>query len=533
MNWLFVRTSDGKKKAGVGVYIIFLVLGLSGALILINQQEENKNKENKKQEKNDKNKKTQYLSKEETTKTKGSSMDAETLNALELQLAKEKKENNGYLPKEREAAIRKKYEKLYEEKQSANFRPNVNNRVSNFNEKNKATTKPVEKVEEKDRFTPDRYMTFAERLAAEGNKNTSASASNKNEGIDLKTSPNALGLVQPVIKPITPVTPVTKKTEEWAKVKNFLPLGTFIPCVLDGDIITTDLQQKVWANVVLDSTFRRQLQLPQGIVKVRGSTAKEPVQNKVDVVFDTMLFSDGTEMPIEGFAYAAFDLQYPDRFKTRGIQGELIVPPKYVEVLNFVYAAAGGAADGYAAAYQQGLTQTNIVGGMSTTTQSQPNPGKLALATAAQASVAQFIEQAKADLQKYKPYVVVSKGSPFYIQLDKTINLEARRVNGTELAKIEAEAEALAMGKNLPNLREIYAPGDARAKYTGVNGSTDSPIEVNPQEQLQKLLTKSLESNSGLLAPGTTGNPRMPTQTGTPNATNVDALKSLLQAIQK
>jgi hypothetical protein len=481
MGLLFVKTADGKKKPSVWVYlfILLLVIGAS-AFFMVGDRVTGFDKVLKTDKAVEADMQTgddaPPLIDMEQSNIEQDGLDAEAVNAMNKQVAREKGENNGWISEDRIREIKEKYQEETKQRTLSNFQPTVGDRLADF-EDAPPPPPPVlpENIEKVDK--PQRFMTLQERLAAEGIESGSTGGDSSSEfGIPEKVEEQ-----QKKMENTRLGIPETLSGDE--KMKNILPLGTFIPCVLESDIVTTDLQSTVWATVVLDVTFRRQLQLPKGLVRLRGKTASEPVQNMVDIYFDAMLFSDGTELPIEAFAYAAFDPRYPNRFKIRGVPGEMIVPPLYVKLQGLVYSAALGASDAYIQNYINENTTTPtsfqtvptvnpITGQVETVIQEQQgapvnnNIGGTVALSAGQAALTEWVEEAKQDLEKYRPYVVVEKGTPIFVQLEATVDVSKRAVNGVAKAQAEAMANGgMRMGGINP--AENFAPGDARAKYTG------------------------------------------------------------------
>jgi len=550
MGLIFVKTADGKQKPSLFVWLLVLVVLLGGSLFIVTNkrttglEELHGNSRAQKQAEA-----PSPINKKETIKSSQAGMDAETQNAMEAQIKKETEENGGYLAPQRTDEIQRKYEAEYEQKQSANFRPTVTQRLGEMGKTN-ATPAPPKPAQPKKSASSGRYKTLAERMEADGIKPNQRGNSG---GTDFK-QPTNISKNQVDTNTIRSDTPTGPN---WSKSTNLLPLGTFIPCVLDGDVVTTDLTSHVWANVVLDTTFRRQLQLPKGIVKIRGKTASEPVQNLVDIFFDTMVFSDGTELPISGFAYAALDPRFPNRFKARGIPGKMIVPPYFVKLQSLIYSAALGASDAYIQNYLNENTTTQStfttvptidpntgqVSNQIQQTQGQPVNNQIGATiglSAGQAALEDLVTEAKKDLEKYRPYVTIEKGTPLYVQLDTTVDVNTRKINGTAIAK-EAELQrnlALsAKGVPMPKTTEIYPPGDARAKYTGYDPSTGtSSTAANAtspgvQEATNQFLNQ-LQPNSQQAAALSQAEAGVAAarsgQTGTGNAA---ALQQLLQSI--
>lgn len=486
MGFLYVKTADGKKKPSVWVWLFLLGLILAGSVFLVSNKRVTGMDEilntDRAQMANNEGPAPMEMA-ESGRDIEG--LDAEAINQMNEQIEREKSENNGWISNDRLNEIKRKYEQETLTRTKSNFQPTVEERLSSFSEPT-ATPPPPSPEALENVSKPKRFMTLAERLQAEGIESTP----NRDSGSEEFGIPQAVADRQKLDENIRTGQPSLINQQE--RIKNLLPMGTFIPCVLESDIITTDLTSHVWATVVLDVTFRRQLQLPKGLVRLRGKTASEPVQNMVDIHFDVMLFSDGSELPINGFAYATFDPRFPNRFKIRGIPGEMIVPPLYMKLQGLVFAAALGASDAYIQNYVNENTSTpntfttvpyvDPVTGQtqSVITQNQGNPinnriGETVGLSAAQGALEEWVAKAQEDLEKYRPYVVVEKGTPIFVQLDETVDVSQRKVNGVAIAQAEAAA-AGGQRMGAANSNEIYPPGDARSKYSNRVGGNQSGV---------------------------------------------------------
>jgi len=482
MGFLYVKTADGKKRASVWVWVILLVILLGASVFFVTNKRETGMEQMIKGQQREDNLEVSKIAKDETNKNT-EDMDTDAVNKMNEQIAREEEENGGWISNERKAEIRDKYIAETENKQSSNFNPSVDKRLEGFLDPEPTPT-PIAQPQVQQQEKVENYMTLDDRLKAEGiEKKAMGSKSRATEfGNKKETKQERENKIRQQ---------GGARSQEFEKVANLLPMGTFIPCVLESDVVTSDLTSHVWATVVLDVTFRRQMQLPKGLVKLRGKTASEPVQNMVDIYFDVMLFSDGTELPIEGFAYAAFDPRYPTRFKVRGVPGEMIVPPMYVKLQSLVYSAALGASDAYIQNYINENTSTpstfttvptiNPVTGQVTSViqQQQGQPvnnaiGETVALSAGQSALEDLVKKAKEDLEKYRPYVIVEKGTPIFVQIDKTIDVSKRQINGVEIAKALAAEAAANGGKPVKDPNPIFPPGDARAQYTGSRPSGDS-----------------------------------------------------------
>lgn len=531
MGFLYVKTEDGRKKPSVFIWLILLAILLIVSIFLVTNTRDTGLAEitgNTKQ----KQEQEQPVPVEKGESKKAmEGMDAETTNEMSQQIDRETDENNGYLPPDREKAIAEKFKNIAEERKKANFQPSVQERMNKLSRPDPTPTPQPREETEQPKLVG--YKTLNQRLGEGGDGNRAVSS---NRPIDFGEVPAAWAN-----QTDNNVTTIVDQGNQKAPMKNFLPLGTFIACVLDGDIVTSALSSHIWATVVIDVTFRRQLQLPKGLVRLRGTTGTEPVQNVVDIVFDTMVFSDGTELALSGFAYSAFDPRYPHRFRTRGIPGEIIVPPMWVKLRSLIYSAALGASDAYIQNYINENTTTDnnftttpvidpVTGQVTTQIQeTQTNPvnaniGATVGLSAAQSALTDLVKDVQKDAEKYKPYLIVEKGTPFFVQLDNTINIDSRQMNGTAIAaeeKLKHDFEMSKRGVPMPNRTETYPPGDARAKYTGADRSDGGPGTTNPLSAITAGLNAIQNSQQ---APYT--NPAGTQEAGTPN---IDTMLKNLQ----
>jgi len=141
----------------------------------------------------------------------------------------------------------------------------------------------------------------------------------------------------------------------------------------------------------------------------------------------------------------------------------------------------------------------------------------------------ELLDMAKQDLEKYKPYVTVEKGTPFYVQIDQTVDISERKINGVAIA-LALEA---AQTKNSAQKQTVYAPGDARYKYNDQGGmpgiSLQSQNALNAQTD--SYLSK-LQQFSGM-TPNSPTNPANPSSSSNsptnPNSQNLDQILNMLQ----
>jgi len=524
MSLFYTKDSQGNPRLGIAVYIIIILLILVPSFLLFQNPNAIENifspgKANQEPPK--------VFQADQSEKALQEGISAELVEQMEREQRIAQEQQSGLRPEDRTGEIEEKYQERARQQADSAGQFRFGERLTEFITP-EATPTPAPTEGEAPPAAPSGFMTMAERLKLEGKSATGGSSS----GFSKEFSNQVPQSLQPQ-QPTTTTEPSTVINGVQTQISNLLPLGTFIACVLNQDVRSTDLQPYIWANVVLDSTFRRQLQLPKGLVRLRGKAAREPVQNLLDIHFDVMVFSDGTELPINGNAYSAFDIRYPDAYRLRGIPGEMVVPPFFLQVKSLVYAAALGASNAYIDdVAARGLSQTTTFGaqpvvdpetGQVTTQitdsvqggQVQNNLGEVIALDAAQGVVEQLAENALEDLEKYRPYVKLEKGTPFFVQLNQTIDISQRRVNGlaVHVAQLEAATQNSSNpGAVNPYAPDIYPPGDARYRYDSENQTSNNLFSGTPPTA-----------------------PQMPsaTQNITGNTGDLDSLRSKLATLQK
>ena len=100
-----------------------------------------------------------------------------------------------------------------------------------------------------------------------------------------------------------------------------------IPCVLVDNIKTGQLKQRVRALICQDVVFAYRIQVRAYSAMLLGEVASQPIGDTLDIHFDTIIFADGSELPISGTAYSPEDPRYPGEGNHRGIHGTLATPP--------------------------------------------------------------------------------------------------------------------------------------------------------------------------------------------------------------
>ena len=372
--------------------------------------------------------------------------------------------------------------------------------------------------------TPDNNWKTIAQLIAEKQMSPKATIAMTSAAISNSPQPT------PTPNP-TPLTPQAAAQQEYKKaidwdesddIPNFLPLHVApIPCVLVDNIKTGQLKQRVRTLICQDVVFAYRIQLRAYSAMLLGEVASEPVGDTLDIHFDTMVFADGSELPISGTAYSAEDPRYPGEGNHRGIHGTLVTPPLYTQILSWLGNAAEAGlqqylADsqnlqpsyGYGAANNSQFPSGAQTGTTTTTTVTDPTTGKQTVTTtqnfsapnnlnpnyrsriavaAGSSAASQLNDELQAQLQKYKPYVTVDRGYPLWVDLDQTININARRLNGVMHAQL-TESEAQNKGLPLPQPAN-YPPGDARdnAAQQVNNPQLSSGVINNPNNTYSNL----------------------------------------------
>ncbi|OAM91540.1 hypothetical protein OH491_23930 [Termitidicoccus mucosus] len=218
---------------------------------------------------------------------------------------------------------------------------------------------------------------------------------------------------------------------------NSVPTGTRLAVCLVNNVISSSLDQRVWAVTTQELVFRRQVQLPRGVM-LGGSTGGSPVRNQLDVVFDLMVFPDGTELPISGFAVNAYNPLYPGVEGMRGLVDLYIEPPEIQQWLPILLEAVSGYTN---VAFAEGTVVRSETGVPMVDPRVQFNK-------AINSSVAMMKSRIFSYLEKYTPYVHLRKGMPFYVEVMSTVDFSKRQLGGVTyegLVKTTREREERAL----------------------------------------------------------------------------------------
>lgn len=181
-----------------------------------------------------------------------------------------------------------------------------------------------------------------------------------------------------------------------------LSSGTSIPAKIINRIVTSDSRSPVIAVVTSETTSQGGFSIPTG-TKVLGNAQNDPGSDRVQVVFHTMVFENGTEQ-----AFSATAIM-PDG--SSGITGEYHSQMLKKEGGRFLSNFVSGFADGFKDREKGGVLPFE--------------PGNLK--NAALGRIAESAsEQSKAygeEMKNVNPFVTVEPGTPFVIFLEKGLNL--------------------------------------------------------------------------------------------------------------
>jgi hypothetical protein len=199
---------------------------------------------------------------------------------------------------------------------------------------------------------------------------------------------------------------------------NFLPKGQLIPVVFQTNVTTLDLNGMVEMQVAENVKFNGDvIRLPYG-TKIYGSASTKNVADRIGISANTIVFTDGTELHIDGVAL--------DGDARAGVRGYYVPQPAAVQLFPYANEAAIGALQTLGQS-QQVTTQGAL--GLTTSSVQNPNSWRNSLVTAGQQALQDAFNREQAMLdQRYPAYVIVKRGTMAYVQLSSALDLEAGKI---------------------------------------------------------------------------------------------------------
>jgi hypothetical protein len=199
---------------------------------------------------------------------------------------------------------------------------------------------------------------------------------------------------------------------------NFLPKGQLIPVIFQTNVTTLDLSGMVEMQVAENVKFNGDvIRLPYG-TKIYGSASTKNVADRIAITANTIVFTDGTELHLDGVAL--------DRDARAGVRGYYVPQPAAVQLFPYANEAAIGALQTLGQS-QQVTTQSAL--GLTTSSIQNPNSWRNSLVTAGQQALQDTFNREQAMLdQRYPAYVIVKRGTMAYIQLSSALDLNAGKI---------------------------------------------------------------------------------------------------------
>lgn len=256
---------------------------------------------------------------------------------------------------------------------------------------------------------------------------------------------------------------------------NSLPLGfgSHISVVLLNNVISSSsIRQRVWAITSQETVFRRQVQLPKGVLI--GGYAGMVSRNQLEVNFDVMVFPDGTELRITGHAVNGYNPEYPGLEGIAGLVDVYREPPLWSQFMPVIIQFLVGYTN---QAFPQNVVVSSTSGYQSADARGQLNNGINAAAQMMQ-------QKAMAYLEQYTPYVYLRKGLPFKVELDADVDFSLRRLGGYTYAdlmtSVKRESDRTAEAAQEAS-RRMSAPAADPQQYFGLPGN------ATPQDLQQRM----------------------------------------------
>ncbi len=199
---------------------------------------------------------------------------------------------------------------------------------------------------------------------------------------------------------------------------NFLPKGQLIPVIFQTNVTTLDLSGMVEMQVAENVKFNGDvIRLPYG-TKIYGSASTKNVADRIAIAANTIVFTDGTELHIDGIALDGDD--------QAGVRGYYVPQPAAVQLFPYANGAAIGVLQTLGQS-QQVTTQSAL--GLTTSSIQNPNSWRNSLVTAGQQALQDTFNREQTMLdQRYPAYVIIKRGTMAYVQLSSALDLEAGKI---------------------------------------------------------------------------------------------------------
>jgi hypothetical protein len=250
---------------------------------------------------------------------------------------------------------------------------------------------------------------------------------------------------------------------------NSVPTGTRIPVVLINNVISSTLDQRVWAITAKEVVFRKQVQLPAGVM-LGGHVGSTPVRDQVDVTFDLMVFPDGSELRFLGFGVNGYNPMYPGLEGMRGLADKYFEPPLWSEFLPILLEGLAGYADVRFPA--SAVVSTDAV--------DQQFDPKTQVYKGINSAAKKMQEKILVYLERYAPYVQLRKGMPFWVEVESTVDFSTRALGAFSYDDL-VERVKLDAARSLSKAYGESVPAPNPAAYLGVGGNSTSPSELAEQ----------------------------------------------------
>jgi hypothetical protein len=199
---------------------------------------------------------------------------------------------------------------------------------------------------------------------------------------------------------------------------NFLPKGQLIPVIFQTNVTSLDLSGMVEMQVAENVKFNGDvIRLPYG-TKIYGSASTKNVADRIAITANTIVFTDGTELHIDGVAL--------DGDARAGVRGYYVPQPAAVQLFPYANEAVVGALQTLGQSPQV-TTQSAL--GLTTSSIQNPNSWRNSLVTAGQQALQDTFNREQAMLdQRYPAYVMVKRGTMAYVQLSSALDLNAGKI---------------------------------------------------------------------------------------------------------
>jgi hypothetical protein len=199
-----------------------------------------------------------------------------------------------------------------------------------------------------------------------------------------------------------------------------VPRGTLIYVYLLTTVDTSNPAAVLQFGAARNLSFHHRLQLPFG-TRFLGKLAGPPARDRLNLAIDTVLFPEGSELPVSATAVEADELGENLR---PGIAAAFFPPPAWAQLAPYI----SDFATGYLGLLESRAQRPFAIGFGGATLSTASESARPPLDEASAQAIQDFTQARLKDIsQRYASYYLIPAGTACWLELEADLDLNARR----------------------------------------------------------------------------------------------------------